>query len=111
MIQLDPAVAAAFIAKRINRSCCPQFKNQVPAIIDAFIEYDAQYMDGLTVSHPHAESDDIPYDEDDAVEFILEAYLDRFPLEDELSMQIAALLDQYVSLMDQYLQSPESPKA
>ena len=105
MIELDPALAANFIAGRINPSCCPQFKNQIPAIINAFIQYDADYMDGLTALLPNAAKAEFSYDEDDAFEYILDAYLAQFPLEDELSMQVAALLDQYMPLMDQYLRS------
>ena len=106
MIELDPVLAVAFITARINRVCCPHFGNQIPAIIHSFIQFDSEYMDGLSPLQGHAESMDTAYDEDDAFEYILDAYLAQFPLDDELSMEIAALLDQYMLLIDQYLQSP-----
>ncbi len=77
----------------------------LPPILEAFILYDLHFMRLTGVLDPDDNGGESDYDDDEAFEYIFDAYLSDHPMDEDASMQIASLLNQYMDVFYDYLQA------
>jgi len=80
-------------------------KKQLPALIGELIAYDLHYMRLTGVIDENGEQGENEYDDDEAFEYIYDAWLSDHPQDDDEEMKMAALLNEYMDLQYAFLQS------
>lgn len=97
--------AAAFILSGLDHKPFRSLEKQLGTIIGDFITYDLHFMKLTGVLDENGEQGDNEYDDDEAFEYIYDAWLSDHPETDDEDMKIAALLNEYMDLQYQYLDS------
>lgn len=105
MIGYDVEEAKAFILFRLDRKAYRAIASQLPAIIGEMIAYDLHFMRVSGVVDENGEQGENEYDDDEAFEYIYDAWLGDHPETDDEDMVIAALLNEYMDLQYAYLES------
>lgn len=90
--------AGKLILQRLEKKPFRAIWEQVPRLIEDFLLYDLHFMrlTGVVDSESTAE-----YDEDEAFEYIYDAYLSDHPEDDDENMLVATLLNRYMELKDE----------
>jgi len=99
----DAQAAKAFILAGLNKKDFRSIWDQVPQMIEDMIAYDLHFMRLTGVLDENGEQGDNEYDDDDAFEYIYDAWLNDHPQQDDEDMRVAALLNEYMDLQYQYL--------
>ena len=99
---LDEA-AKSFILSRLDKKAHRSIWSHVPQMIEDMIAYDLHFMRLTGVLDENDEPGENEYDEDEAFEFIYDAYLSDHPQEEDDDMMIASLLNRYMELQAEYL--------
>ncbi|MBE5777705.1 MAG: hypothetical protein E7331_00035 [Clostridiales bacterium] len=99
----NPADARDWILKKLERKPFRAVEEKLSSMLDDFIRYDLHYMRVSGVLDPNDDPGDNEYDDDDAFEFIYDAYLSDHPDDEDDDMLAATLLDQYMELHQEYL--------
>lgn len=99
----DPKDAQEWILHRLNTKALAHKPSDLPAMIGDFIQYDLHFMRVTGVLDEEDCQGENEYDDDEAFEFIYDAYLSDHPQADGDDMTAAAVLDQYMALQAQYL--------
>lgn len=99
----DIEAAKQFILKELDPKPFRSIKNQLPELIGDFITYDLHFMRVTGVIDEMGEQGENEYDDDEAFEYIYDAWLGDHPDEDDEEMIIAALLNEYMDLQYRYL--------
>lgn len=99
----DPRDAQSWILSRLDKKALNVGAKELPEMIADFIEYDLHFMRVTGVLDADDCQGENEYDEDEAFEFIYDAYLSDHPQADDGDMAAAAALDQYMALQAQYL--------
>lgn len=92
-----------WLLARINRKEFSAIADQLPEIIKAFLEYDFHFMKVTDVVDENGNPGENEYDEDEAFEFIYDAFLSDQPENDDEDMLVASLLNRYMELQAEYL--------
>lgn len=100
----DREKAREYIASHVDRGIARPFGAGLPAILDAFISHDLGFMRLSQVLDEEGNSGENEYDDDEAFEYILDAYLSDHPAGEERAMELAALLDQYMHWQYRFLE-------
>jgi hypothetical protein len=98
----DAQSAESYILSHIDTQAFKAIRADIPAAITAFIAYDLQFIKLNEVPDAPEADWESAYDEDDAFEYIFDAYLADFPCDEDTAMVIATLLDRYMELQYEY---------
>ena len=91
------------LLSRLGKKEFAPIADRLPGIVEAFLEYDFHFMKVTGVVDENGEPGDNEYDEDEAFEFIYDAYLSDHPEDDDEDMLVATLLNRYMELQAEYL--------
>lgn len=78
-------------------------KDRLPDILGSFLAYDLHFTRLTGVLDENGEAGENEYDEDEAFEFIYDAWLSDHPGEEDDDMLIASVLNRYMELQAEYL--------
>ena len=95
--------AVSFIVSHLDPKQFRSLKAQLPQMIRDFITYDLHFMKLTGVLDENGEQGENEYDDDEAFEYIYDAWLNDHPQFDDEDMQVAALLNEYMDLQYQFL--------
>ena len=101
----DARDAHRYIFSRIDQKAFGAIRTEISAILDAFLQSDLRFMRVTGVLDGNDDRGDQEYDEDEAFEFILDAYVSDTRCDDGIAMVVATLLDRYMELQYEYLKS------
>lgn len=93
----------AFILNHLDRKAFRPILERIDEMIDCFLTYDIHFMRTTGVLDENDEPGENEYDEDEAFEFIYDAYLSDHPQDEDDDMMIASLLNRYMELQAEYL--------
>jgi len=99
----DAEKAKAYILSRLDKKPFRSIWSEVPGMIEDMIAYDLHFMRVSGVVDENGEQGDNEYDDDEAFEYIYDAWLSDHPGQDDEDMVVAALLNEYMDLQYQYL--------
>ena len=99
----DVEKAAAFVLAGLDKKAYKSIASDLPVMIRDFISYDLHFMRVSGVLDENGEQGENEYDDDEAFEYIYDAWLSDHPENEDENMQIAALLNDYMELQYQYL--------
>ena len=105
MIGFSPLEAQAYMLSRLDTRSFRGLPATLPSILQSFLLYDLRFMHSTGVLNQEEEQGDADYDDDEAFEYILDAYLTDFPCDEDAAMKVAELLNCYMELQYDYLKS------
>lgn len=105
MPELDREAAVRFIIDGLDPKPFRVLWDRLPQIVGSLIEYDLHFMRLTGVIAPDGGSGPNEYDEDEAFEYVYDAWLGDNPGEEDEDMTVALLLDCFMELWHEYLQS------
>ncbi|MBE5793890.1 MAG: hypothetical protein E7323_04330 [Clostridiales bacterium] len=100
---MDLTANKEWILKQLNRKEFRSVEDRLEEIIDCFLTYDFHFMRLTGVLDENDEAGENEYDEDEAFEYIYDAYLADHVQDDDEDMVIASLLNRYMELQAEYL--------
>lgn len=103
MVGYDENDARRYIVSRIDKKAFRSLQGRLDTLIAEMIAYDLHFMRVSGVLDENGCQGENSYDEDEAFEFIYDAWLGDHPNEPDDDMQIAALLNRYRELQDAYM--------
>ena len=92
-----------WLLKELNTKEFRFLQSRLPELVDRFLTYDLHFMRLTGVLDENGESGENEYDEDEAFEYIYDAYLSDHPEDDDEDMLVASLLNRYMELQAEYL--------
>lgn len=101
----DAEAARKYIVTHLDPKAFRKLKGQLDALVDEMIRFDLQFMHESGVLDENGEQGENEYDDDEAFEYIYDAWLQAHPNVDDEEMQIAALINAYMELQYSYLDS------
>ena len=99
----DIEAAKSFILANLDRKAFKGIASNLPKYIEEMIVYDLHFMKVTGVIDGNGEQGENEYDDDEAFEYIYDAWLSDHPENDDEDMLIAALLNEYMDLQYQFL--------
>jgi len=99
----DVEKAREYILSKLDRKVYRSICDEVPQIIEDFIAYDLHFMRLTGVVDENGEQGENEYDDDEAFEYIYDAWLSDHEENDDEDMLIAALLNEYMDHQYQFL--------
>lgn len=102
MKEFDPAEEKRFILSRLESKPFSTIAPLVPGLIEEMIGYDLHFMRLTGVLDERDEPGGDEYDEDEAFEYIYDAYLSDHPQDDDEDMLVATLLNRFMELKYEY---------
>ena len=99
----DAEAAKQFILSKLDKKTFRSIWAEVPQMIGDMIAYDLHFMRVTGVVDENGEQGENEYDDDEAFEYIYDAWLNDHPDQDDEEMIVAALLNEYMDLQYQYL--------
>ncbi|MEG0639802.1 MAG: hypothetical protein RR824_07140 [Clostridia bacterium] len=103
MVGYDPEEAKRFILSKLEKKPFAKIASALPQLLGDLIEYDLHFMRLTGVIDENGEQGENEYDDDEAFEYLYDAYLSDHPNEDDEEMLVAALLDRYMELQYEFL--------
>lgn len=103
MLGLDAADCAAYIAKRLDWKRCGELRPEADILCAALVGAHVAYLHACGALDDDGDTGEGDYDEDEAVEFMLDALLKRFPANEEKAGRYCALIDAFLPVFDDYL--------
>lgn len=101
----DREDARQFILSRLDPKSYRPIASALEQTVADFITYDLHFMRVTGVLDENGEQGENEYDDDEAFEFIYDAWLSDHPGEDDEDMTVAALLNDYMDLQFEYLKA------
>ena len=95
--------AKTFILSKLDKKAFRSIWVQVPQMIEEMIAYDLHFMRVTGVIDENGQQGKNEYDDDEAFEYIYDAWLSDHPQEDDEDMIVAALLNEYMEWQYQFL--------
>ena len=99
----DVEAAKAFILSHLDPKAFRSIKNELPGMVADLIAYDLHFMKVTGVVDENGEQGECEYDDDEAFEYIYDAWLSDHPEYDEEDMIVASLINEYMELQYQFL--------
>lgn len=99
----DAEAAKRFILDGLDPKAFRAIRQRLPQIVEELITYDLHYMRVTGVLDENGEMGENEYDDDEAFEYIYDAWLGDHPNEDDEDMTIAAVLNEYMELQYRFL--------
>lgn len=103
MLGLDQADCAAYAAQKLDWKRCRELRPLADFLCPALVEAQVGYLRACGALDADGDTGEGEYDEDEAVEYILEELLRRFPAEDSRAGLYCALIDAFLPAFDDYL--------
>lgn len=97
--------AQAFILSGLDAKAHRTLQARLPQLIADFIIYDLYFMQATGVLDENGDQGENEYDDDEAFEFIYDAWLSDHPDQDDEDMAVASVLNEYMDLQFAFLQS------
>lgn len=97
--------ARDYIVQHLDPKLFRGMQNRLADIIDTFIQYDLHFMRLTGVLDEEGCQGENEYDDDEAFEYIYDAWLSDHPGENDEDMKVAELLNAYMDLQCDYLVS------
>ncbi len=107
MLGLDRAQAAACILQKLDWNRFSALRFMMEPLCQALVQAQVDYLHACGALAEDGDSGDGEYDEDEAVEFILDALLAAFPGGEACAVQYCELIDAFLPLFDDYLFSQD----
>ncbi len=101
----DREEAIAFIGQRIHPQDHPELKELLPDLIGDIIDADMAYMHESGVLDEEGNGGGAYYEDDDAIEFMLERLAEEKKLDPVRAIKLASLIDDYMDYQEEYLES------
>ncbi|MDD3335656.1 MAG: hypothetical protein PHI98_09055 [Eubacteriales bacterium] len=105
MVGYDCHEAREWILSQIDPKPFRAIQDRMTELIEDFIQYDFHFMRVSGVLDENDCQGEQEYDEDEAFEFIYDAYLSDHPQDEDDDMMVAALLNRYMELQSLYLEA------
>lgn len=99
----NPEEARKFILSKLDKKAYRSIAAEVPQMISDMITYDLHFMRLTGVIDENGEQGENEYDDDEAFEYIYDAWLSDHPKYDDEEMVVAALLNEYMEWQYQFL--------
>lgn len=103
MLGLDERDCAAYAEKRLDWKRCKDLQPQAAFLCPALVAGQVGYLHACGALDESGDTGEGEYDEDEAVEYILDALLRRFPALEEKAGTVCALIDAFLPVFDDYL--------
>ena len=103
MPDVDREEAVRYIIDGLDPKPFRAIWDRLPQIVGSMIEYDLHFMRLTGVIAPDGGPGPNEYDEDEAFEYVYDAWLGDNPGEDDEDMTVALLLDCFMELWHEYL--------
>ena len=103
MPDVDREEAVRYIIDGLDPKPFRAIWDRLPQIVGSLIEYDLHFMRLTGVIAPDGGPGPNEYDEDEAFEYVYDAWLGDNPGEDDEDMTVALLLDCFMELWHEYL--------
>lgn len=100
----DVEEAKRYILSKLDHKPFRAVEKQLPEWIAEMIDYDLHFMRVTGVINENGEQGENDYDDDEAFEFIYDAWLSDHPENDDEDMVVADLLNRYMECQYGYLQ-------
>lgn len=100
----DKDAAVDFILKAIDRREHAALADQLETLIPQIIDADMAYMLDAGVLDEDGYAGDAYYEDDDALEYMVDAILAANNATPEQAVQLASLIDEYMSLQQLFLE-------
>ena len=101
----DREAALAFIVPQIDRHYHKELADKIPELIAMAIDADMAYMHRAGVLDEEGNAGDSYYEDDEALEAIVEDIVAHEDLTPEQAVKVAALVDDYMDLQQAFLES------
>ena len=101
----DKAAAISFIAARVDKKEHKPLMDQLFLLLDEIIDADMAYMHETGVLDAEGYAGDEYYDDDEALEYILETMMERHAYTPEQELQVGQLIGDYIELQQAYLEA------
>ena len=101
----DKEEALAFMRKGINRKEHASLAERIDELLDQCIDADMEFMFNTGVLDEDGNGGDEYYEDDDAIEFMVEKLAAANRLDPEQAVKLASLVDDYMDLQQAYLES------
>ena len=99
----DTEAARKYIVSRLDPKQFRSLKNELDDLIEELIGYDLAFMHESGVLNENGEQGENEYDDDEAFEYLYDAWLSAHPERDDEDMKIAALINEYMDLQYSFL--------
>ncbi|MBQ9299087.1 MAG: hypothetical protein IJ214_01105 [Clostridia bacterium] len=103
MLGLDAADCAAYAARKLDWKRCKDLQSQAAALCALLVDAHVGYMHACGALDQTGDTGEGEYDEDEAVEFLLEALLNACPADEDRAGLYCALIDAFLPVFDDYL--------
>jgi len=97
--------ALAFILPKINRKEHAALSSEIDSLISQAIDADMRFMEESGVIDKDGNAGDEYYEDDDAFEYMVEALVSANDLTPEQAIKVASLIDDYMDLQQDYMES------
>lgn len=97
--------AVAFITRCIRKADHPELAEDIPALVPQMIDADMAYMHEAGVLDADGYAGDAYYEDDEAIEYIVESLAAKNALDPEQAVKLAALVDDYLDAQQMFLES------
>ncbi len=101
----DKQEAVAFIVQRIHAKDHPELADKIEYLISQAIDADMDYMHKEGVLDEDGYAGDSYYEDDEALEHMVETIVASNHLTPEQAVKVAALVDDYMDYQQAYLES------
>lgn len=101
----DKTAAAAFITRVIRKADHPELADQIATLVPQMIDADMAYMHAAGVLDEDGYAGDHYYEDDEAIEAILDTLLAANDLTPEQAVKLAALIDDYLDAQQLFLET------
>ena len=101
----DKDAAVAFIPRCIRKADHPELAEDIRALVPQMIDADMAYMHEAGVLDDDGYAGDAYYEDDEAIEYIVESLAAKNALDPEQAVKLAALVDDYLDAQQMFLES------
>lgn len=101
----DKNAATVFITRVIRKADHPELADQIETLVPQMIDADMAYMHAAGVLDEEGYAGDHYYEDDEAIEAIVEALVAENDLDPEQAVKLAALVDDYLDAQQLFLET------
>lgn len=98
----DKDAAVEFITRCIRKADHPELAEDIPALVPQMIDADMAYMHEAGVLDDDGYAGDAYYEDDEAIEYIVESLAAKNALDPEQAVKLAALVDDYLDAQQMF---------
>lgn len=98
----DKDAAVEFITRCIRKADHPELAEDIPALVPQMIDADMAYMHEAGVLDADGYAGDAYYEDDEAIEYIVESLAAKNALDPEQAVKLAALVDDYLDAQQMF---------